>query len=721
MLTFTFAQGMAIFSFLETPRIKYLAYYLGLVIATLAIFHQITNFFTIDLHLPADNQGGDYMPLFFQVKSLISGDWIPFGGIHSARLGFPFHADWNDYPMNHSLFYSIIWLIGLFTKDWAVAFNVYWLCTFVLSSVTFAYVARRLRVHPAPAFILALLFAFLPFHFLRMGHLWLASYFMIPLQIFVALRIWDKRPLFFDKQSKSGNFWKRHGEKIHISVFLFLSSCAGIYYVMFFCVLCGFGIVSVFMERRSIRHAASGAMLIGIAFFGVLADSLPTLSKQFSQGLNASAVRREVLETEIYAFKPVQLLLPIAQHRVPQLAKISARYAAEMPLVNENAHSSLGILGSFGFVMLILKLLSPASRRRYLDNLAGLNLIALLLGLMGGIGVIIASIIPMFRGFNRISVFLGAISFLWLGWFFSDIRKKVSPFFFGIILFALLLLGVLDQTSPSYKYGQPFREQMTEEMFFFKQLERLVGADPVLQLPFVDFPALSYINKLSEYEQLNGYVFTDKVRWSYGNTFGRYPSAWLQHASLNPNSENMLEQLCGVGFRYIYVNRKGFSDNGQRIISQLTRFLKAPVLESKDKSLALFSLFAGNSKCTQSPDKRKELLSIPVYSFGRGLTYFDSEPMGYRAKITGGTGVISLHNPKEKPIRVKVSFEIENPEYMIAPLFLELGNLSEQIAPPNTKKRISRILTLSPGKSELMFRSERTLRSILDFRMDIVD
>ncbi|MCC6275592.1 MAG: hypothetical protein IT569_07030, partial [Leptospiraceae bacterium] len=181
-------------------------YYSILITTVCIVFHFVTGFFSLNFSVPAAYLGSDYLPIFYQIKSLINHDWFPFTGIHSERLGFPFGSDWNDYPMNHSLFYLIIYFIGIFSKDWAIVFNLYWLITFILSSLSFAYVLRKLRVRPDVAFIFSILFSFMPFHFFRMGHIWLSSYFLVPFQIFVLLQIWDKEPVFFSNIEKHGSF-----------------------------------------------------------------------------------------------------------------------------------------------------------------------------------------------------------------------------------------------------------------------------------------------------------------------------------------------------------------------------------------------------------------------------------------------------------------------------------------------------------------------------------
>ncbi len=220
-----------------TPKSKSLLYYLSLVVAVCIALHYVTGFIYMDFSVPAADGGNDSLPIFFQIKTMITGESFPFMGLQSPRLGFPFGADWNDYPMNHSLFYSIIWLIGIFSKNWAVVFNIYWISTFILSALSFAFVGKRLKLRTDVAFALSILFSFMPFHFNRIGHIWLASYFMVPFQILVLLQIWDKDSIFFSNKPKEGSFWDKNEKKI-ITVFtLFLSGWAGIYYVFFFFAL----------------------------------------------------------------------------------------------------------------------------------------------------------------------------------------------------------------------------------------------------------------------------------------------------------------------------------------------------------------------------------------------------------------------------------------------------------------------------------------------------
>jgi hypothetical protein len=135
------------------------------IIGTLAILHLIAGIFTMDFRLPISYSGD--AALGFTMKGLIEGEWHPFLGIHSSRLAAPFGFTMNDYPIPDNLFMVIIKCISLFSNDYMVVINTYFVLTFVLTTLSSIYVMRHYKISTPVTMVFAFLITFLPYHFLR--------------------------------------------------------------------------------------------------------------------------------------------------------------------------------------------------------------------------------------------------------------------------------------------------------------------------------------------------------------------------------------------------------------------------------------------------------------------------------------------------------------------------------------------------------------------------
>lgn len=679
--------------------IKSFLYYLSLAIAVSYAFHFVSGFFSLDLHVPIADGGSDFLPIFYQIKSLINNDWFPFTGIRSERLGYPFGADWNDYPMNHSLFYIIIRFIGIFSKDWAFVFNIYWLCTFILSALTFTYTLRKLSINMEVAFVFGILFSFMPFHFFRMGHIWLSSYFMVPLQILVLLRIFDNDPVFFSDRKREGSFWIRNEKKISTFIILILSGWAGIYYVFFFCAIAFFVMIGISLQRKSWRHLLSGLAIIGLCFISVLSDSIPTIIKNIKYGMNAGGFHRSFVESEVYGLRLTQLLLPSPHHRIPQLAALAEKYNSKAPLITENHTATLGILGVLGISILIL-ILFNSRVQPLLRKVSKLNIAALLIGTIGGYGSVFAFLIsPSIRGYNRISVFIYAFASICLAYLISQYSKKISKPIYWALILVICIFGIWEQSSDYFRYS-PSVGKYREYKNFFSRIELLAGNSAIYQLPAVDVPDIVQYNKMGEYEQLRGYLFTDTVRWSYGNIFGRYKNAWLQNRSYQTSTANFIRELISVDFKYIYLNKTGYADNGKLMLNELSKNLGKPVLTSPDDTLVLFDLSKYNKPEYEEILSSDNLFKLPAFSYGERVIFTGSPRIGNVAMIPFSER-INLFNPEKENQLVQIKFVVE--EVVNDMIFIEHLGTRTDVKLGKLPSSFNGKFELPPGKSDLLF------------------
>src|SRR5205085_7401077 len=110
-----------------------------------------------DLRVPF-NYRGDSVFFAMMVKAVIDRGWY----LTNPQLGAPGVLALHDFPQADAVHLLLIKLLSWPSGDWALIFNLYFLLGFPLITLSALAVVRHFRVARAPAFIVSLLYAFLP-------------------------------------------------------------------------------------------------------------------------------------------------------------------------------------------------------------------------------------------------------------------------------------------------------------------------------------------------------------------------------------------------------------------------------------------------------------------------------------------------------------------------------------------------------------------------------
>ena len=136
-----------------------------------------------DLRVPF-NVRGDSVFFEMMVKAVVEHGWY----LTNPQLGAPGVLTLHDFPQADAIHLLLIKVMTLFSSDWALLFNVYYLLGFPLIAVSALAVLRQFRIAPVPAFVASLLYAFQPSRLLiGESHFTLAIYYQMPLAILIAL------------------------------------------------------------------------------------------------------------------------------------------------------------------------------------------------------------------------------------------------------------------------------------------------------------------------------------------------------------------------------------------------------------------------------------------------------------------------------------------------------------------------------------------------------
>src|SRR5205823_1880047 len=133
---------------------------------------------------------------------------------------------------------GLIKLLGCASRDSAVVLNLYYLLPFPLTALSAYFVLRRLKFGRLAALAPAVLFACAPYHFMRiMGHVFLSAYFLLPLMIWVVLRVYLGRNPFLRADAGPPRWRFLSWEAAGTALLCVLTGLAGVYYAFFSCFL----------------------------------------------------------------------------------------------------------------------------------------------------------------------------------------------------------------------------------------------------------------------------------------------------------------------------------------------------------------------------------------------------------------------------------------------------------------------------------------------------
>ena len=615
--------------------LKEVSYYLVALLVCLVWLYWALQLWNADLTIPF-NYGIDSIYFGTLVKGLVDNGWYTV----NPYIGVPVAFNLYDFPFNCNLEFFIMKVLTLFNSSWAWVINNYFLLTFPLTIITTLFALRVLKVTPLPSIAGSLLFTFVPFHLGRgIGHINLQTVFLVPLAMLMVYWVFEDEFMVNQfKRATRHNLAPIFHWKNVLSVIFCIAIASTFFYNPFFsCIfLCFAGVASAVVLKRY-TPVFNVLILAGLMLLIVVLYNITSLIHILEYGWNSEVIIRGPQESEVYGLKIIQLLIPATGHQVPFFASIANQYASTAPLVNENRLAALGIIGSLGFVFLIIwvfyRLFSRVAATgnelaMKLDQLSGLNLVALLLATVGGFGTIFSYlIVPWIRSYNRISVFIAFFAMTAVILFIDLLVRRYSAsrlkqWVLSVCLIVVVVAGLYDQTTthivPAYN---TIKAEFTSDRDFVNNIEKTYPAvDMVFQLPCVPFPEFGQLNKWRVYDHFRGYLHSKNIRWSYGTMQGRDGDVWQQYISSKPLKE-MIQELSLSGFNGIYLDSYGYTDAGKAEITAISFLLDTAPIASANGRLYFFDMTSYNEsiKSRFSADEikkhREQLNNLSSYEW----------------------------------------------------------------------------------------------------------
>lgn len=523
----------------------------------------------------------------------------------NPRLGAPGQQALYDFPLPHSTQLVGWWLLGLFTRDYGLVLNLYFLLTFELAAWTALFALRKLGITTPVAIAGSVLFSFLPFHLLRgESHYFLSSLFVVPLVCLAALWVATGEPLFWFQPGLPLPARRRRVTTAGAISILTAILVAGddpynCFFACFLILLAGL----LGRYRNGHRRAlATAALLLSLQVTAFAVNLAPNFLYMARYGRNHQVASRRPHEAEVFGMKIAQLLLPVTNHRLYLFNDIKIRYNGgdvfSDSAPNENDTTSLGAVGAAGFILLTGWIFFGRGSSKIalsLDALSQLNLGAVLLGTIGGLGALFATLVSaQWRAYDRISVFIGffciaAIALVADRYVCPRLQSAQWRVYAGAVLIAVL--GVLDQTPADIaSRARIAQAEYLADGRFFQQIEsRVPPAGMIFQLPYVPYPENPRVGYMFDYDHLRPYLHTGTLRWSYGAMKGR-PGAEWEAATAKQSAREMVAALRTAGFSGIYLDRFGYVGSRDRVESGLAGVLQAAPLVSADHRFVFFAL-----------------------------------------------------------------------------------------------------------------------------------
>ena len=554
---------------------------LALVMTIIVIWCWVYNRTNVEAWKTPLAYGGDAWAILAWAKAFSDGEIAPVFLKFVEHLNAPFTANWNDHPSIEEIIpASIGWLARL--SDLFVASNIFMLLTHILAGLSFWLVGNFLKYRVFFTFSGAVLFASSHYIFARnLNHLSLTFYWYIPLFLLVTFWCFSRNEILLGNKK----WWIA-------AVVSFVTGILNPYYSVIFLQFIAVAIL-FHLVRKQWKDARNIFFLCVITIFGFFLMNVDTFYTRYMYGANSGAVLRELVALETFGLRMPELFLPSANNRFHWWADFGIKnYFSLMPARGEMGSPYLGILGIIALMWLgvlgFYRLLQGKLSRVPIQFWQVIWI--LLFGLVGGINLLLGTFgFILFRGTNRLSIIILAISLLFLVGELSRLCPKKIVWLIGL---GILFLGLWDQLPPQRTTASIFQIKKTIESdrAFVRKIESILPeGSMIFQLPVREFPESPPVLKMGDYAHFRPYFFSEHIRYSYGSHKGRPREGWqYEVAVLRPSK--MAAVLESYGFAAIYLNRNAFHDHGEGLISGLKAAGKPVLVNSPLADLVVIGL-----------------------------------------------------------------------------------------------------------------------------------
>ena len=654
--------------------------YFIVIIGCILLSYYALDLFVNDLNTPIVYYGCDD----FYHKSLAK-NMIDNGNIwKNEYLGYPFQAEFYNFPMVSFTYLYICKLLSFYIKDFFLIINVYYILTFVLTSITTLYVMRKMKFADHWAAFAALVYPFCQYHYLHsILHMSAISFYGVPLIVYLCYIIFTR-----DFRQWSIKHIKTLDAVKYVSV-IFLFACTDIFYAFFGC----FFLLIVIIYKlchKNIHNAIAGIVIIISVVCMMVINYLPAVM-MMSSNMN----RHSPSSANTYSLPLIGLVSPYNQNH--PFYFITSRVVNAGVSKDETFASYLGLIGVIGFVTMILWLFNEklfSDKREIMAKLLSiLNISSILLAVPFSLNFLFALFISSsIRTYCRIVIFIILFSLIALTIILENVCRKIKRIYQILLVVVLISINLFDSSPRALAYNHEGEQYASDRQFVQSIEEMLEEGAAVYQLPYISFPE----NYANDNRLLKGYLHSDKLKWSGGLVQNTEYVPYLEAISMITDYDNYLSILKYYGYQGVYCDtailsndRDGFSI-ARSFYNYLAENFSEQMIISEKGDLYFFDI--------RDVDKKTNTTETIQMAFFNGF-YKENEIEDERFQTwrwMSNSGNISIVNTFFEDVDVKLSFKAVTTDEEYSTLVLS-GTVNKEYQLNNQIAEYDVQFTLQPG------------------------
>lgn len=554
---------------------------------------------------------GDLLPAYAVGKVWSEG--APFG---NNAIGYPFGLELRYFATTEYLQDALAGLISAPSHNPFVGINAVYALSFPMTALAALWVFRIVGVRGPIAIFTALAFTAIPFHWLRIQHIFLGTMYSAVLGVGLALL------------TGNGSIERRLADRrrwptIALLAALFVViAVSGIYYACFTILLCSAALVYRLAHRPSWRGALVSAIPLMGVVVALVAALMPAWVFERAHPALRTVANRHVIESVTYSGNLAFTLVPAPFTQIPGLKNLNP--SIEHAFAEAVAARTSGVewYANFGSLFTVLALAlagvgwfwsvrgrghgatspGPATDVPKPDTKVSLGLVGLLLAttvlffVPWGLNVVFAALVtPQLRGWDRLVpiLFLLIFTAAMVTWRSMGLPQRgaraalIATCCLGLLLFDSVLPHQV-RFAAAATSGQ---ETLSVGEQYANALNAAIpGGCAMLQLPYQPYPEIPKLHELPGSDPFLPALTNPGKTWSFGAMKGTLGSEW-QRVLASDIDKSAVSDLVAGGFCGIHVDRRGLTpDEDVKLGKRLSALLGAPVTTGHGGDWAAYAL-----------------------------------------------------------------------------------------------------------------------------------
>lgn len=556
--------------------------------------------------------GGDLLQAYNAGR--MWGDGDPFG---NAAMGFPFGMELRYYPTADLAQNGLAGLVGNATGNMFFGMNFVFAASFPVAAVCALWVLKLVQFRGPIAVFTAVAFTVIPFHWLRIEHVYLATIYSLVLGLGLAFMVGSGD---FERRLRR---WRTPRALVLPLALLVIIGVSSIYYAFFTAMLC-----TVAIAYRWLNGAAWRAVLrdcvsvVGVVLVTALALAPAFLFERSNPALEAVA-GREPVESVLYSGVLALALMPNPVSMIPGFGPlndfVAGAYASGqiVPTAGVFLSSNAGSFFTTAALLFAIGGYAVWRRRRAstpvvgsapdrqrddespavnMDLVMWLTLVSLLFFIPWGLNYLFSyAVSAQIRGWDRLLPVIFLLVFVAASLVWQRLRLAMHGYRAWSVAGVCGVLLILDSVLPYRAYFDQAAAFGTSRLVagnaYASALNAAVPGDcGVLQLPYIGYPEEPPVVSMGTYDHYWPALTNTEKRWSYAAMKNTLSSAWQANMGNDIDAET-IGYLGAEGFCAIHVNREGYADaDADLLTGRLTELLGQPVATGDDGNWVAFAV-----------------------------------------------------------------------------------------------------------------------------------